>query len=422
MTFLKDFSVFWSLLHTLIIFLLLSESRYSKNKYFTITLSTMIPLILVNFSMFLLMGMQRYMPLMLLTLTLPSFIFFLIMAKHRDGRFIFTFCMVDTLVLEVIYITLLLDSHIPGEWVLFFTRLLIYPVAELLIYKKFRRSYIEIQNSSKKGWLVFALIGLLFYAAITISMIYPTVITERPEYMPSFILLLVLMPICYISIFQTLKHQMEALRANEQENILKVQVSNIIERIEEYSSANEKFRRERHDMRHKLQTISSMVEKEQYDELRGVIAKYTQNLDETKLKKYCENAVLDAVLSSYIRKAESQDIKVTTSLVFPEDIPVSDAELATVFANALENAINACLKLPSEERYIDIKVILKPKFMLRIENSFVGNVSFNEDGIPVTQEHDHGIGTRSIVAFCKKYGSFYDFSAEENKFVLRIDF
>ncbi len=60
--------------------------------------------------------------------------------------------------------------------------------------------------------------------------------------------------------------------------------------------------------------------------------------------------------------------------------------------------------------------------MLRIENAFTGSVSFNEDGIPITQEQGHGIGTRSIVAFCEKYGSFYDFSAEENKFVLKIDF
>lgn len=422
MTFLKDFSVFWSLLHTLIIFLLLSESRFEKKKYLIIAFSTMIPLILLNFAMFIMMGMQKYLMLMLVTLSLPSFIFFLIMAKHRDGRFVFTFCMVDTLVLEIIYITFLIDHYVPTVWVLFTIRLLIYPIAEWLIYRKFRKAYIDAQNTTGKGWLVFALIGILFYVAITVALLYPTFITQRPEYLPSFIILLILMPLCYVSIFYTLRQQQEAIRASAQENILQIQVSNIRERIEEYSSANDKFRRERHDMRHKLQTISSMIEKERYDELRSVIAKYTENLDETRLEKYCENAVLDAVLSSYIRKAESQGIKVTSVLMFPEKLPVNDAELATVFANAIENVINACTKLPPEERYLDIKVILSPKFMLRIENSFDGKVSFNEEGVPVAEEHGHGIGSRSIVAFCEKYGSFYDFSADGNKFVLRIDF
>ena len=105
MTILRDISVMWSLIHTLVMFMFLFDSRYSKKKTIKLTLLTMLPLILLNFIMFLVCGSEGYMQRMLITLSLPSLIFFFILAKHRDGRFLFTFCVIDTLVLEIIYIT-----------------------------------------------------------------------------------------------------------------------------------------------------------------------------------------------------------------------------------------------------------------------------------------------------------------------------
>ncbi|MBR2180508.1 MAG: TipAS antibiotic-recognition domain-containing protein, partial [Oscillospiraceae bacterium] len=51
-----------------------------------------------------------------------------------------------------------------------------------------------------------------------------------------------------------------------------------------------------------------------------------------------------------------------------------------------------------------------------------GNAELDENGIPVTREKGHGFGTRSIVAFCEKYNSYYNFEAKEDSFVLQIDF
>jgi len=422
MTILRDISVMWSLIHTLVMFMFLFESRYPKKKTMKLTLFTMLPLMILNFILFLVCGSQRYMQMMLVTLSLPSFIFFFILAKYRDGRFFFTFCMIDTLVLEIIYITNIIDHYIPGYWFMFTVRLLVYPLLEWFVIKKFKAIYLDIQSQVKKGWGIFALIGLMFYIAITLAMSYPTVITDRPEYLPVFVILLILMPVSYIHIFTTLRHQQNVYRAKEQENILRVQVSDIQSRIEEYSVANDKFSKERHDFRHKLQTISRLVETKQYDELLAMTEKYGEALDETKVKKYCENAVLDAVFSSYLSRAENEGIKVTTSIRFPEELPVSDIELATVFANAIENAIHACERIDANSRWIDVKVIFKPKFMFQIVNSYNGDAEFDEKGIPVTHEEGHGIGTRSIVAFCEKYNSYYNFEAKEDTFVLQIDF
>lgn len=424
MEILKDISIFWSLLHTLVLFLLLFESRYGEKKTLILTAATMAPLIAVNILLFLFFGSETFSLLMLLTLSLPSCIIFWFLSKRRDGRFFFTFCMVDTTVLEIIYITNILNHYItPDTYVFMFTvRLLVFPLMEIWVVKRLRPVFIEVQREVRRGWGHFAIIGALFYLAITLLMWVPSPITERPIYIPAVALLFLLMPIIYMHIISTLRYQQKAYHREEQEHILKHQVSSLTARMDELSAADDRFRMERHNLRHKLKTISSLIKAEEYDECITLLSEYEDALETTKVKRYCQHTVLDAVLSSYVRRAENKDIRVDLGLAFPEDLPVSETELATAIANALENAINACEKLPAEKRFIDLKVLSHPRFMLRIANSFEGEVEFDAENIPVNHDHDHGFGTRFIAAFCKKNNGFYEFTAENEVFTLYLNF
>jgi len=91
-----------------------------------------------------------------------------------------------------------------------------------------------------------------------------------------------------------------------------------------------------------------------------------------------------------------------------------------VFANAIENAINACEILDENDRYIEVRAITYPCFMLQISNSFDGKIAFDKNGIPESKKAGHGFGTRSIVAFCKKNNAVYEFKTDDRKFSLRI--
>lgn len=208
----------------------------------------------------------------------------------------------------------------------------------------------------------------------------------------------------------------------QQENILKLQVSNLASRMDELSAADDKFRVERHNFRHKLKTLASLIKSEQYDECLTLLGEYEEALDKTKVKRYCQHTVLDAVLSSYIRKAQDKGIEVKMGFAFPDIISMSETELATAIANALENAINACEKVAPGKRYIDIKVLNRPRFIIQIANSYVGDIEFGENDIPVNHEKDHGFGTRFIAAFCQKNGGFYQFQTDGERFTLYLNF
>ena len=424
MEILKDISILWAMAHTLIMFLFLFESRYPKKKSITISLTTMIPLIIFNVMLFIVLGPESYSSLMLLTLSLPSCIVFWHLAKYRDGRFFFTFCMVDTLVLEIVYITNILNFYITPNTnlLLFFVRLISYPLIEIWIYKKLRPMYLEVQKNVTQGWGIFALIGILFYVAITLNMSIPNIITSRPEQLPALVLLFILMPIIYLYIVYTLRNLQRMYEMTLQEDLLTLQVSNLSFRMDELAKAEENFRIERHNFRHKLNTITGLIQKEQYDECLNLLSESTESFDKTKVEHYCQHKVLDAVLSTYLQKSKQQDIRLDFGFAFPDLLPANESELATVIANALENAIFACQQLKPEDRFIEIKIVSRPNFMIRITNSFNGKVKFNEDGLPITSQKNHGIGTRFIAAFCHKNKGYYDFRADAHTFTMMLNF
>ena len=89
-----------------------------------------------------------------------------------------------------------------------------------------------------------------------------------------------------------------------------------------------------------------------------------------------------------------------------------EAQLSTLQLSALqsrmeavkaaENAVHANLELPRARREIRCKMVGTPSVMQELSNPCTGEVCFDRSGLPVAQREGHGLGTRSISAFCEK--------------------
>jgi sensor histidine kinase regulating citrate/malate metabolism len=147
------------------------------------------------------------------------------------------------------------------------------------------------------------------------------------------------------------------------------------------------------------------------------IHKLTGNLNETVLEKYCDNYEVNVILSSYIKKAQQEQIEVTSEIHLPEDLKIDEFELCAIFANAIDNAINACKKIrnPSDRRINIICIERCSQIYIRIINPVVDEVPFDGE-YPVSNSIDHGIGTKSIAAIAQKHGGVFSFVAKDGIF------
>ena len=116
--YLLDISTAISSFVVIAIFLFLFESRYPKKKYMASLVPFMILWFGVNLGILFFLGLEVQGQLSLITATIPSLLYFWIVAKDRGGRFFFTFCLVDTVMIWVMSITGIVDIFIgnTGFW------------------------------------------------------------------------------------------------------------------------------------------------------------------------------------------------------------------------------------------------------------------------------------------------------------------
>jgi len=419
--YLIDWSTTVSMFVVVIMFLFLFESRYPKKKYLASLIPFMICWFGLNLGILFACGIEVQGTYSLFTATLPSLIYFWIVAKDRGGRFFFTFCLVDTIMIWVMMVTGLIDYACGSEGIVnFVLRMFLFAFMLPITWFWGRKNYLKLLYMANKGWWVFAIMTGLFYITLTVMGGIPTNLRLRPEDMPSAVMVLLLLPLTYLTIINLLKQQQANFELIKQQKIFEIQTSMMEERAYEFRRAEEKIRIERHDLRHRFQTVYTMIQNGKTEDAIKYIDSAQDILHETEIGHYCSNPILDAILLAYFSRARELDIKVDAHLDIPDNLPVPAAELSTVFANALENMINAVKSLPAEQRLISCKCINTPCMMLEFSNPYSGELNFTADGLPIASESNHGTGTHSIIAFANKHNAICSFKSEDGIFKLQL--
>ncbi|MFZ7133431.1 MAG: ATP-binding protein [Eubacteriales bacterium] len=235
------------------------------------------------------------------------------------------------------------------------------------------------------------------------------------------VLLSILALSAYYMILRFFKQTREHLILKNEQDLLKTQVAAAQMHLEAIQDSQQKTLIYRHDMRHHLNLINSYLTDNNHDAAQKYIAEVEKSIDGAVVVKICSNYTVNLILSSYIAKAKDEGITVETQIYLPEKTAISNMDLCVIFANTLENAVNACKRMPNT---IDrtIKIVCKTKSnkpFIQITNSYEGKVVF-VDNMPVNTDRNHGLGTKSIAAVAQKYGGVYSFTAQDGLFQTSI--
>ncbi len=368
-----------------------------------------------------LFGYTFFMRVFLLTVSTPAIYLSFRLGGEQPSKAVFNYATQILLSLYVsVSITLIITKIHGSELTDFLLRLAVYSIIILLEYRFFRRPFLALSSIVQNGWLILAAIPCSLMVFSTALGTFPVRYTENPTGVIFIYLLGAVIIILYFSIFQYLIMQYRFQTARHNIELMKFQIENLKEKMEHDADAAEQSRIDRHDTRHKFQTAAYLLESGKVSEALDYITQSVNQFQTESSVTYCKDILLNATLSSYFGQAKKAGIVLETHLSFPDTLPVDSGEFSVVIANALENSIKACCLFPEEQRVIICKCIYKPKLMLEISNPCKDDIVFSKEGIPLSKEKEHGIGTRSIMAFCKKYGALCSFSSEDGWFTLKI--
>ncbi len=290
-----------------------------------------------------------------------------------------------------------------------------------LIIKYVSPSVRDMSNNTFKIQLQFTLLPTVLYAFDYITRVYTNWLEEgilaAVEFMPFVSSAMYLFFVLKIN--RDLRRQAELEQAH---TVLDLQVKQADLNIKSMKKSQADAAEYRHDLRHHLQYISSCIEEGSLNEAQEYIKSLNDEITNQAVKKYCENTFVNLVLSSFAKRAEDNGINFTAKVKIEELVRISENDFCVLLSNAMENAVNAAVKVKKEGRkaFIEVRVYTKEdRVFLEIVNSCLDDVVF-ENELPITKENGHGIGIRSICAVVEKYGGLQNFEAKNGKFIFRM--
>ena len=216
-----------------------------------------------------------------------------------------------------------------------------------------------------------------------------------------FILMMSFITGFYIKDFENLRKQNERLAFEI--GLMEIQIDEQRKYNELIARNEDVLKKQRHDLHHHLIAIRELAENGN-EKLSDYLDTLSKNIPAAHIS-YCENKAVSAILSHYAEICRGEQIEFHAKLIVPEmrKTPLN-SDLAIIFGNLLENAIEACMKIDKEKRFIRIgSDISYDMLIITMDNSYDGNFLSVDGRFRSTKREGFGIGLSSVQSVARKY-------------------
>lgn len=173
-----------------------------------------------------------------------------------------------------------------------------------------------------------------------------------------------------------------------------------------------------HDIDKYYLAMQAALSNADQDEAKETMKAVKNLIGESKDIVNVNNTTVSVILNRYIKIANDSDIRVTLDVQVPPVLFVAASDLYIIIGNTMDNAIDACLNLPTSERFIELKMKTRNEILFyMIRNSF-------DPDHPVQHKNRfHGYGLKNVRKCINKYkgtmqtatgGKIFTFTAHMN--------
>jgi len=199
----------------------------------------------------------------------------------------------------------------------------------------------------------------------------------------------------------------------------------VMKHYDEVQNMYRQMRGWRHDYHSHIQTMKAFLASGNAAEHLEYLGKLDSDLTSVDTVVKTGNVMVDAILNSKLSLSSSKKIKTTTKIAVPPKLAVSEIDLCVVIGNMLDNAIEACLRLPEEsERFIRVYIgTHKSMLYVSVFNASGGETKKSGDRyISTKNSPSHGFGLMRMDKIAAKYGGYVNRQNEPGVFATEMMF
>ena len=206
-------------------------------------------------------------------------------------------------------------------------------------------------------------------------------------------------PICFASIFSSFgciylaAYICTSVQTTYRAQALEKQKTYYKDRLQD----EERVRQIYHDMKNHLLVLQSQSENSPV--LHQAAQTLQDQLQAYESYQHTGNEYLDAIIRDKARLAREKSIDFTSVIHFEAGHFLDPLDISTLFGNALDNAIEACMQLPDAQRLVTVKTSrVRDMLLVLVENTMSSSLVWNGR---TTKEDPflHGFGLANIPTY-----------------------
>ena len=130
----------------------------------------------------------------------------------------------------------------------------------------------------------------------------------------------------------------------------------------------------------------------------------------------------DAILNSKISLAKERGIRVIADAHIPVKLNMSEIDLCCILGNLFDNAIEASVKLPEDQRLIRVYMDMKGTQLYISFTNFTAGKKLRKQGglFPTTKGDGHGFGLVRIDSIVERLDGYISRNSEDGAFTTEI--
>lgn len=162
-----------------------------------------------------------------------------------------------------------------------------------------------------------------------------------------------------------------------------------------------------------------------FEDVKSVLDAAYQRMKRTQIYRFCDNPLLNSILSMKVKQAGEKGIRAEIRVYAPKEIAADPIDLCSLFCNLLDNAIEACERIEDQTRmrYLCVKADCRQGcLVLQVINSCEGKLRRNGDTF-ITGKDDreaHGLGLKLVERIVEKYHGRFCLEEQEDSVVVNV--
>ena len=178
----------------------------------------------------------------------------------------------------------------------------------------------------------------------------------------------------------------------------------------------------RHDYRNHIQVLKSYAAADDIESIKKYLNELDMDLNTVDTTIKTGNKMTDAIFNSKISLAKSKNITVIADAHVPVELSCSGIDLCIIIGNLFDNAIEACLPLPENQRIIRVYMDMKNTQLYISFTNFTASKKMKKYNgrFLTTKGKGHGFGLIRIDTIIKRYSGYISRNSEDGVFTTEI--